>query len=265
VSRKKRQFVVYITDNSFTCSRLLIFIKGIQEIRIMGLGQKINNLLDYKINIDLNARLSREKAYRILGMVTVVTIISGYIIGEAFFWGLDRRGVFDRQIEVLEKASENPDNLHSKADLALAYYMKGETGKAQGLYEDVLRQDIEHAVANIYYGLILADQKQYRDAVPYLLRGVRKEPRRENLAYIYLGISYYELGGNDQAVQYLETGTKLDPGSALGHYYLGLAYKNRGDKKNAAAALEKALILTGNNYPEAAGALKGLTGIKNDN
>lgn len=226
----------------------------------MGLGQKINNLLEYKISIDLDAKINRQKAFRILGIVTAAIIILGYVIGEAFFWGVDDRGVFDRQIEVLEKASENPDNLRSKADLALAYYLKGETGKAQELYEEVLRRDFNNAAANIYYGLILADQKQYRDAVPYLLRGIKNEPRREKLAYIYLGISYYELGGNDQAVQYLETGTKLDQGSALGHYYLGLAYKKRGDKKNAVAALKRALTLTGNNYPEAAGALKKLTG-----
>lgn len=224
----------------------------------MRFGQKIKNLLEYKISIDPNARLNRQKALRILGVVTAAVVILGYVMGEKLIWGIDNRSVYDRQIDVLQQASKNPDNPESKTDLALTYYLKGENDKAQELFEEVLKQDQDNPAANIYYGLILADLKQYRDALPYLLRGTRKEPEREKLAYIYLGISYYQLGGYDQALSNLELGTKLDPGSALGHFYLGLAYKKRGDKQNARTALEKALTLSGNNYPEAVKELKEL-------
>lgn len=226
----------------------------------MGLGKKITNILEYKISLDLDAGLDRKKAYKILGIVTAIVFIFVYIVGEAFFWGVDDRGVFERQIEVLETTSENTDNPEVKADLALTYYLKGDTDKAQDLFEEVLEKDKDNALANIYYGLIIADQQQYRDAIPFLLRGIEKEPERENLAYIYLGISYYRLGGYDQAIKYLDAGTKLDPGSALGYYYLGLVYKKQGNNINARSALERALTLSGNNYPEAAKELKMLTG-----
>lgn len=225
----------------------------------MRLEEKIKSMLEYKITIDLNAKLYRKKAYRIIGLVSVTLLILGYVIGETMFWGVDDRSVFDRQIEALGQTSKKSDH-RSKVDLALAYYLKGEAEDAEELLEEVLQYEKEDAPANIYYGLILADRKQYRDAIPYLLRGIRKEPQREKLAYIYLGISYYELGGYNEALTYLDTGIKLDPGSALGHYYLGLVFNKKGDRKNAAAALMKALELSGNNYPEAARELKSITG-----
>ncbi len=224
----------------------------------MNLGQKINNLLEYKININLNAELSKKKAVWIVGSVTVVLFVLGFLVGETMFWGGDTRGVFERKIEVLEKVSKKTDNPQSKIDLALAYYLNDETEQAQGLFEEILRQEANNAAANIYYGLILADRQKYREALPYIEKGIEKEPQREKLAYIYMGISYYQLGKFDQALRALDTGLKLDPGSAVGHYYLGLVYKKRGDNKSAGAALNKALILSGDNYPAAAKALQEL-------
>jgi len=226
----------------------------------MGLGQKINNILEYKISVDLDAKLSRKKALWIIGAVTVIIFTLGYIIGETMFWGEDSRSVFDRQIDVLEQASEKPDNIRSKVDLALAYYLKGETTQAGDLFEEIISKDKDNATANIYYGMILADQKQYRDALPYLLKGIEKDPRQEKLAYLYTGISYYHLGGFEQARTHLEKATKIDPGSSVGYYYLGVSYKKLGNTNNARKALEKAIVLSGNNYPEAVKELKELPG-----
>ena len=238
----------------------LLFAQGILwgKSAYMGFWEKINHILEYKISVDFNARVSRKKALWIIGAVTAALLITGFIIGETMFWGGDSRGVFDRGIEVLEKTDLSKSNDDSKTDLALAHYLNGDTPKAQGLFREILGKDGNNAAANIYYGLILADQKKYREAIPFIEKGIKQAPRREKLAYLYLGMSYYRLGDSDRALRYLDISVKADPGSPVGQYYLGLTYKKKGDSNKARAALEKALTLSGGNYPEAAGELKNL-------
>lgn len=223
----------------------------------MGLSDKIKGFLEYKISLNPNTEISIKKAIALVIIFAAITALTGYYIGGKIFWGVDSRSVFERQIEVLKDAKNN-NNLQAKVDLAVAYYLKGDFNTAQVLFREILQQDKNNAAANIYYGLILADSKNYGESIPYLAKGISIDPRREKLSFLYLGISYYQVGDIDNALQYLTSSTKINPGSSVAYYYLGLAYEKKNDIVNARTALQKALALSGNNYPEAENELARL-------
>lgn len=50
----------------------------------------------------------------------------------------------------------------------------------------------------------------------------------------YLGYGYMERGDLDQAIALWERGIKADPGNAVLHYVLGIAYTRKGEVKKAA-------------------------------
>ncbi len=222
----------------------------------MGWGQRLSQILERKITIDFDAQINLKRTLLLTLIFSFFLLALGYGIGKKLFWS-DSRGVFDRKVESLARAG-GADDLELKSEMAFAYYLKGNAGQAQKLYEQILSQDNANAAANIYYGLILADQKKYPDAIPHLETGIKQEPGREKLAYLYLGLSYYNLGDLDKALSFLDISAKVDPGSSQTHYYLGLAYKKKGYYKEAEAALNNSLKLSGGNYPEAAKELQGL-------
>jgi tetratricopeptide (TPR) repeat protein len=223
----------------------------------MGLSGKIKGFLEHKISLGLNTKISKKKAVALVITFAVLMSLIGYFIGGKIFWSEDSRSLFDRQIEVLKDTVDN-HNINDNVDLAVAYYLKGDFTAAQVLFREILKQDKNNAAANIYYGLILADSKNYGEAIPYLSKGIAIDPRREKLSFLYLGISYYQVGDIDKALQYLTSSTKINSGSSVAYYYLGLVYEKKNDFVKARTALQKALSLSGNNYQEAENELEKL-------
>lgn len=143
-------------------------------------------------------------------------------------------------------------------ELALAYYLNGDTPEAEGLLNHILKDNQNHGLANIYLGLIKADQREYRAAIPYLEKGIRLAPGQEPLAFGYLGQCYYHIGNLKQAAGFLQQACQVEPESPVNFYYLGLVQSRQGAVSQARVSLSKALKLAGNNYPEAQTALKQL-------
>ncbi len=224
----------------------------------MGLVQKISNLLEYQVAIDLSTRLSWKQALFIITTFILVLVMLINIVSQKYLYPR-QGGVFERKIAALAKTSKQTNYASNKTEIALAYYLEGNLEKAQSLFESVLQQDKNNSKANIYYGLMLADQKKYQQAIPYLEKGIAQEPTQAQLAYLYLGISYFFSNNTSKALEYLETSTKLEPGSPAGYYFFGLANKKKGDYLKAKILFEKAIQLSGGNYPEAVQELRGLT------
>lgn len=218
---------------------------------------KISRIFEYRVALDLDARLSRTQALIIILMFIGLICAMGFFVAKVLLQP-DNQSVYQQKIAILEQESEKNNNLETQVELALAYYLQGNTEHAQGLFEELLRQDKENAAANIYYGMILADLKKYREAIPLLEKGLIKAPNREKLAYRYLGLSYYQTGNLGKALHYLKVSVALDPGSPLCDYYLGLVYKKQGDYRQAQLYLNKAVKMTAGNFPEAQKELRSL-------
>ena len=58
-----------------------------------------------------------------------------------------------------------------------------------------------------------------------------------------LGFIYYKKNLASLAIATLKTSSAKDPGNALYHYHLGLAYADSGDSERARASLTRALAL----------------------
>lgn len=77
-----------------------------------------------------------------------------------------------------------------------------------------------------------------------------------------LGWVYYKRDMANLAIQPLEQSVRKDPGNAIYHYHLGLAYLKTGDKDKARGALRQALNLQAN-FDGAAEARRALSSLPN--
>jgi tetratricopeptide (TPR) repeat protein len=56
-----------------------------------------------------------------------------------------------------------------------------------------------------------------------------------------MGLAYGELGQHDKAVGWYQRAVSVEPDNAQAYYHLGYAWKERGNKREAAAAFQKYL------------------------
>ncbi|HEX3032685.1 MAG TPA: tetratricopeptide repeat protein [Bacillota bacterium] len=224
----------------------------------MRFSHRINNLLEYKLTPGLPKRLGIGQA------LLVVILFAGIILMCTAKYAEQVRsqnttGYFSGKIRALEAHSSPGD---SRVELALAYYLQGDTAKAEQSFRQILQADPANAAASIYYGIILADGGMYAQAIPLMEKGVAADPQRENLVYLYLGQSYYYQGDLTQAEKNLAISTRVNAVSPLNHYYLGLIYARKGDIPGARTAFNTALRLAAGNFPEAARELAKLPPIE---
>lgn len=223
----------------------------------MNLRKKLLKVLNYRISFNLDTRFRLLPAFCIILSFCIILFIVGYGIREKIPVS-DKRGVFTRQIEIYKEKSKGNNDINTKLQLALLYYLDNKKEEALGLYKEILKVDQENPSANIYYGLILADQRKYGDSIPYLEKGITKKQNLEKLAYLYLGISYYNVDKVDLALKNLDIYNKISPGSPISQYYFGLIYKKKGNYKRAKDSFVYALKLSGGDYPEASRELNNL-------
>ncbi len=223
----------------------------------MNFGGGIKKILDQPIKFDLEAKVTPKIALVTTTCFILMLGLLGSFISSKIT-NFNNQDVFSKKVELLQEASEATGALETKSELALAYYLKGEPEQAGKIFLEILQQDSNNTTANIYYGLILTDQQKYPQAISFLEKGVKNDPNREKLAYLYLGQSYYHTGQLGKALTNLEISSKVNPQSPLNYYYLGLIYKQQQNYPKARAAWNRALGLTGGNYPEVTRELKGL-------
>ncbi|HEX3033340.1 MAG TPA: tetratricopeptide repeat protein [Bacillota bacterium] len=223
----------------------------------MGFFSRVNSLLNRQINLAYRLRLGTAA----LIALVFITFSSGTAYYLTHFGG-ERQGSFTRQVNDLEAAGARQSMDRHTVELALAYYLNEDSSEAEQILKGVLKQEPSNGLANIYYGLIQADRGKYRTAIPYLEQGIRIAPREEPLAYGYLGQAYFRTGQAQKAIRFLQLACQAEPESPSNYYYLGLVYSSRSEVAKARSSLEKALLLSGNNYPEAWKALQQTKDIK---
>lgn len=220
----------------------------------MGITQRVGDLLNYEVKIELHKRINQNLAYTIIGVVTVLVLTVGYFVGQYWFWN-PKRSFFEYQIEQINK---NPINPESQVELAMAAYLNGDAPKAERILRGILSKQPQNNMAALYLGLILSDQKKYDEAIGLLTAFTKQSQGIEaRIVYLYLGKDYLAVGKPETAAKYLEHAEVIDPGNPVVYYTLGQAYEKMNNTQQAVSFYEKALKLSPG-YVEPDVALKNL-------
>ncbi len=152
----------------------------------------------------------------------------------------------DKKVRYLDycrkKIEEEPDN-------PKAFYEYGLLCSGRGLHEDaeksfkrVLKLNSNFPLVDGCLGASLISLGYFKEAIPYLEKGIVKEPDNPGL-YNNLASAYYELGIFDKAIDLYKQAIGIHPGYASGYKNLGLVYLKTGKISHAVGAFEKALSI----------------------
>jgi len=161
-------------------------------------------------------------------------------LGRAYFLtGQDRQAA-----TALELALRlNPKNFLARLALAKVYRRESLPEKARPEIEEVIKTHPNLAEAHAYHGVILAELRDYREALTEIRRGIElgcSDP----IVYNYLGVSYAELGNTPEAVRAYQRAVELDPRYAVAHLNLAFQYLKQGDSAKAQESYRRVCALS---------------------
>ena len=93
---------------------------------------------------------------------------------------------------------------------------------------DALKRDPNHAEAHTLQGYVLGQQGNLSAALPHLQRATILRPESAEIRH-NLGAALWYSGAREKAIAELRESVRLDPGSAGGHAFLGMALLETGD------------------------------------
>ncbi|PKM80993.1 MAG: hypothetical protein CVU89_11650 [Firmicutes bacterium HGW-Firmicutes-14] len=219
---------------------------------------RISSILNYRITINLDKRINRNKSLALLLIVFMLLTAAGYYAGKQWIWP-ENRSYFEYRIDNLKEVlKKHPDSGNIRAELALTEYLNGNSAKSIGVLRDILTKEPGNQSAALYLGLILSEEGDYKESIGLLTNYIKQRQGIETrLAFLYLGRNYLEIQKYDLALKYLKVAAVRDPGNPVIYYYLGQTYEKLDDLKNAKSSYEKALSLS-NGFTEAEKALTAL-------
>lgn len=221
----------------------------------MEITRLVGSFLNKEIKIDLDQRVSRNRAYIIICGVVVLVLAIGYLAGYLWFWN-PNRNYFEYQIEQINKSSR--ESAEARIQMAMATYLNGDFPTSEKILQEILAKDPKNSMASLYLGLILSDQKRFNEAIPLLSSNTKQIQGIEaRVVYLYLGKDYLAVGQLQLAAQSLGNAEVMDPGNPIIYYNLGQVYEKMNNLNKAVSYYEKALKLSPN-YVEPDTALKNL-------
>ena len=139
-------------------------------------------------------------------------------------------------------------------DALLRYDIPGNTDKAIGLYQSVLRREPENALAEA--GLARADWRKYSDTSDEKFADAASQASAKamtmnpNLAAVEMtaGAIHIDQGKSDVGMQELQEALKLDPHDADAHAAMARAYIQRGRLDDAQKEFEAAMDFDPDNW-----------------
>lgn len=152
------------------------------------------------------------------------------------------------EFEALAKRQSNPVSALTMSGIILM--TQGQNDLAKKRFEDVLATDPRAVIAANNLAWLYADAGDNLDTALTLIQtAMAQAPDRAELIDT-LGWVYYKKNLPELAIPLFESCVKKEPGRAMYHHHLGLAYLRAGRSKQARASLERALA----NNPDAATA-----------
>ena len=150
-----------------------------------------------------------------------------------------RRRMFDEAREEYSKVlAISPDSVAGLAGLAATDLADDKPEKAQVNARKALARSPEDSEINLQMGEILVALHEYADAEPYLQQSLHARPDLLPRVHALLGQVLARTGRPKEALKELNQGLASDEDGSV-HYQLARLYREAGDLKAAAAALEK--------------------------
>ncbi len=183
--------------------------------------------------LDEAARQSSVNAEFLIGLAEIFSrlgrlqMFGGEIVKPRVLTALDRAAKLELK------------NAHTLAKLADAYVMAGESGKAEQVYLQLLKEHsdfpaIREKLANIY---LRAGKKEQASQQ---LEAIRRENPTDPQTYFFLGSLAVEEEKFKQAAEYFETALRLNPGQEQFYYALAQVKLTLKKSEEALAVLEQA-------------------------
>jgi chemotaxis protein methyltransferase CheR len=159
-----------------------------------------------------------------------------------------------------EKRKQKTEKKKEKdpVDEAVELIASGEMDKALLLLARLAEKNAQDARVCFLLGQIAADRHHVPDACHWLSRTLALDPLHLWAHYLLALLRLHE-GKMDEALRSLKKAVYIDPGFALGHFYLGRVYKEQGQVEKARTNFAAVKSLLGSN--SLSGTLHGAEGM----
>ena len=136
--------------------------------------------------------------------------------------------------------------------LALAHHEAGRLREAVELYEEILRNDPQHADALHFSGLAAHQSGRTEIAISFMTRAIEREPRRANY-FLNLGQVLETSGELERAMECYRQAATLEAGLEAAHYRLGIVSMKSGNPTAAVQSFSQVLKIRPQAYEAASG------------
>ena len=144
----------------------------------------------------------------------------------------------DAQAEYQKALALEPGNSAAMLGLASAYLSNNNNEKARDTARAALERSPQDPELNLIMAETMVAQFQYAQAETYLMKSLSVKPQMLGHVHALIGKVYAETGRTGGAIDQLKMGESSDENGSV-HYLLARLYRQIGDSKDAAIALEQ--------------------------
>jgi len=150
-----------------------------------------------------------------------------------------QRNAYTEALDEYRKAQQiDPSDQAAVLGISSAYLGNNDIEKAIETARTALLKNADDPELNLIMAEALVAHHDYAEAEPYLNKSLKAKPQMLPHVHALLGQVYAEAGRNTDAIAQLKLGTESDSDGSV-HYQLARLYRETGDDKSAAAALEQ--------------------------
>jgi len=150
-----------------------------------------------------------------------------------------QRNAYTEALDEYRKAQQiDPSDQAAMLGISSAYLGNNDIEKAIETARTALLKNADDPELNLIMAEALVAHHDYAEAEPYLDKSLKAKPQMLPHVHALLGRVYAEAGRNTDAIAQLNLGTESDNDGSV-HYQLARLYREIGDAKSAAAALEQ--------------------------
>ena len=150
-----------------------------------------------------------------------------------------QRNAYTEALDEYRKAQQiDPSDQAAMLGISSAYLGNNDIEKAIETARAALLKNADDPELNLIMAEALVAHHDYAEAEPYLNKSLKAKPQMLPHVHALLGRVYAEAGRNTDAIAQLKLGAESDSDGSV-HYQLARLYRETGDGKSAAVALEQ--------------------------
>lgn len=144
----------------------------------------------------------------------------------------------DAEVEYHKALALEPGNPAAMLGLAFACLSNNEIEKAMETARTALERSPQDPELNMVVAETMVAKAQFAEAEPFLMKSLNVKPQLLGHVHALMGKVYSETGRTNEAISQLKMSESSDENGSI-HYLLARLYRQVGDKKDAAAALDQ--------------------------